>query len=126
MVALAGAQPLVRRSRRFRRKPYNLTGIGDPERLEGRADRRRICSRCSGLAPLLGRTLVPADDAADAPPVVVISERLWRRRFGADPDIVGRTIHSSGVERTVVGVVPPYFQFPEQNVDCLDSRAIQR
>ncbi len=98
----------------FAPQTYNLTGIGDPERLEGVRTAANLFTLLR-MAPLLGRTLVPADDAADAPPVVVISERLWRRRFGADPDIVGRTIHLSGVERTVVGVVPPYFQFPEQN-----------
>ncbi len=59
--------------------------------------------------PLLGRTLQPFDDALDASPVVVMSESLWRARFGADPAIVGRTITLDQHPITVAGIVPAYF-----------------
>jgi putative ABC transport system permease protein len=59
--------------------------------------------------PLLGRTLQPFDDALDASPVVVMSESLWRGRFGADPAIVGRTITLDQHPITVAGIVPAYF-----------------
>ena len=52
------------------------------------------------------------DEGADAPPVVVLSERLWARRFGADPALIGRTIVLDGLARTVIGVVPQDFRFP--------------
>ncbi len=61
------------------------------------------------VKPLLGRTLQPSDDALDANPVVVMSESLWRSRFGADPAIVGRTITLEQHPITVVGIVPAYF-----------------
>ena len=64
--------------------PYNLTGGGEPERLAGvRTDTNLFA--ILGLRPILGRTFLPEDEGPDALPVVVISERLWARRFGADP-----------------------------------------
>ncbi len=54
--------------------------------------------------PLLGRLLLPADCAAAANPVVVLSERLWRHRFAADPQVVGRITHFNGQPVTIVGV----------------------
>jgi putative ABC transport system permease protein len=61
------------------------------------------------VKPLLGRTLQASDDALDANPVVVMSESLWRARFGADPAIVGRTITLDQHPITVAGIVPAYF-----------------
>jgi putative ABC transport system permease protein len=93
---------------------YNLVGDGDPERLQGARATANLFALL-GMPALVGRTLLPDDDAADAPPVVVISERLWRGRFAADPRIVGRSIDLDGLQRTVVGVVPPYFLFPNKD-----------
>ncbi len=64
------------------------------------------------VPPLLGRPLVASDDVPDAPHVVVIGHALWRSRFGADPDVVGRQVRVGGVQRTVVGVMPEDFRFP--------------
>jgi len=61
------------------------------------------------VRPLLGRTLQSSDDALDANPVVVMSESLWRARFGADPAIVGSAITLDQHPITVVGIVPAYF-----------------
>jgi len=61
------------------------------------------------VKPLLGRTLQSSDDALDANPVVVMSESLWRARFGADPAIVGRSITLDQHPITVAGIVPAYF-----------------
>ncbi len=61
------------------------------------------------VKPLLGRTLQASDDALEANPVVVMSESLWRARFGADPAIVGRTITLDQHPITVAGIVPAYF-----------------
>jgi putative ABC transport system permease protein len=94
---------------------YNLTGQGEPARLAGIRGTANLFS-VLGMQPLLGRTLVPEDDGADAAPVVVINETLWRRRFGADPNFVGEEIVLNGLSHTVVGVVPSDFKFPDANV----------
>ncbi len=65
-----------------------------------------------GVAPLRGRGLVPADEAAAAPPVVVIGHALWQSRLAGDPDVLGRVIRIEGVQRTVVGVMPKGFKYP--------------
>lgn len=68
--------------------------------------------RVLGVEPALGRAFLPGDDRPDAPPVVVISDRLWRGYFGADPAAVGREILLDGVPTRLVGVMPPDFRFP--------------
>jgi putative ABC transport system permease protein len=60
-----------------------------------------------GITPIAGRTFVPSDDST---PVVVLGEAFWRRRFGADPSIVGRAITVDGEPRTVIGIVPGWFR----------------
>jgi putative ABC transport system permease protein len=62
-----------------------------------------------GVPPAEGRTLTSADEAPGAPPVVMLSDRLWRRRYGADPGVVGRPIELNGVAAEVIGVVPARF-----------------
>ncbi len=65
-----------------------------------------------GVRPVLGRDFTPADARAGAPGVVIVSDRLWRRWFGGDPDALGRTVIVNREPMTVVGVMPPGFQFP--------------
>ncbi|HEX2190404.1 MAG TPA: ABC transporter permease [Longimicrobiaceae bacterium] len=65
-----------------------------------------------GVAPLHGRTLLPSDDAPGAARAMVIGHALWRRRFGGDPAAVGRTLEWNGKRFTVVGVLPPGFDYP--------------
>lgn len=67
-----------------------------------------------GVAPMLGRGLVPADDAPGTR-VVVLSHRLWQRRYGADSSLVGKTILINGQASLVVGVMPRGFGFPSAN-----------
>ncbi|MFI5227472.1 MAG: ABC transporter permease [Gemmatimonadales bacterium] len=70
-----------------------------------------------GARPLLGR-LFAADEYVPAiAPVVVLSYALWSRAFGADPAIVGRTVRIEGIPRTVIGVMPAQFDFPEARTD---------
>jgi putative ABC transport system permease protein len=64
------------------------------------------------VAPILGRTLTDTDASPAAPPVVMIGERIWRDRFGADPGFLGRTVFISDVPTAVVGVMPAAFRFP--------------
>jgi putative ABC transport system permease protein len=66
----------------------------------------------AGRAPTLGRTLSPSDEAPGAGRVMVIGEDVWKRRFGSDPAIIGRSARLGAVEATVVGVMPADFGFP--------------
>lgn len=61
-----------------------------------------------GVLPILGRGLLPDEERPDAE-VVVLSEAAWRRYFGADPAVIGKTMLLDGRARTVVGVMPPEF-----------------
>lgn len=54
-----------------------------------------------------GRTFTPEEDAVATPTVIVLTDALWRRRFGGDPGVVGRSVQLDGIPRTVVGVLPP-------------------
>ncbi len=65
-----------------------------------------------GVDPQLGRALQSTDDAPESPPVVVLSDGLWRRAFGTDPKVVGKVISLAGRLVTVVGVMPSEFRFP--------------
>src|ERR1700733_2494405 len=65
------------------------------------------------VQPLLGRTFTKEEGEANGPQVVLLSEALWRQDFNADPGIIGRTVKVGGTGRTVVGVMPSSFRFPE-------------
>src|SRR5687768_6351915 len=66
----------------------------------------------AGTPPLHGRYLLPSDEQEQAAPVVLIGYDAWRRKFGGDPGIVGRTVPLGGVPSTVVGIMPEAFKFP--------------
>jgi putative ABC transport system permease protein len=70
-----------------------------------------------GARPARGRTFLPGEDAAGRNGVVVIGDGLWRRRFGADPSVVGRTVSLQGETVAVVGVMPAAFAFPGAGTD---------
>lgn len=65
-----------------------------------------------GAQAMLGRTFRPEEDGPAAEPVVVIAHSLWQRRYGGEPATVGRAITLDGVQHTVIGVMPPDFNFP--------------
>jgi predicted permease len=66
------------------------------------------------VQPTLGRNFAPTDDEQNAPPIVLISDRVWRNTFGADPNVLGRQVNLDGSPRTIVGVMPSGFRFPSQ------------
>ncbi len=72
--------------------------------------------RFFGVNPLLGRLPTPDDVKPGAPPVFVIGDKLWRRQFDSDPNIVGRTFILSGISRTLVGIMPRRFRWAWVNV----------
>jgi putative ABC transport system permease protein len=60
-----------------------------------------------GIQPLIGRNFRDDEDKPGSPPVVMLSEGLWKRRFGGDPTLIGKTITLNGIDYTVVGITPP-------------------
>ncbi len=85
-----------------------LTKVDQPERLEvGRVSAQFF--DLLGVSAAMGRTFQPSDDQVGASPVVVLSDPLWARRFGRDPQILGKTISLGEQSRVVIGVLPPTF-----------------
>src|SRR5207253_3318420 len=68
--------------------------------------------RVLGVAPALGRAFLADEDQPNGPSAIILSDGLWRRRFGGDPGVVGRIISLDGRPTTVVGVMPPKFRSP--------------
>ncbi|HKY44745.1 MAG TPA: ABC transporter permease [Pyrinomonadaceae bacterium] len=89
----------------------NLTGDGEPERLNGELVTANVLSLL-GVQPALGRTFLTNEDQPGQHRVVVLSDALWQRRFNRDPSIVNRNIVLNGESFTVVGVMPRGFFFP--------------
>ncbi len=94
----------------------DLTGNGDPERIFASVVEPAYF-RILKTEPLLGRTLAADDDRVGAEPVAVLSEAFWRKRFGADPGVLGRSLALSGQATRVVGVMPAAFDFLDDAVD---------
>ncbi|MGB6689138.1 MAG: ABC transporter permease [Terracidiphilus sp.] len=89
---------------------FDLTAPGRAEHLMGiRASYGFL--RTLGLQPAVGHDFLAADDQANAAPVVLISDRLWRERFASDQRAVGRSVDLDGKSFTVIGVLPPDFHF---------------
>ena len=84
---------------------YTLTGSGEPEQVNGNRISPALLPML-GLTPLAGRAFTEAEEQPGAPRVAMIGEGLWRRRFGADPGLVGRTIVLNDAPTTVVGIAP--------------------
>jgi predicted permease len=91
----------------------DLTGAGDPERVQAVLADAHFFSVVD-VVPQLGRSLIAGDHAPGAPPVVVISQALWQRRFGGAADVVGRHVTFAGVPREIVGVLPARRVWPSE------------
>jgi putative ABC transport system permease protein len=90
-----------------------ITGSGEPEMVIGydfSADYFHVLD----AKPELGRTFLPEEDRTGGPNVAVLSDNIWRRRFNADPSIIGKTIQLGSAPFTVVGVMPPTFRYPDK------------
>lgn len=110
---LAQAETTFQNIGAFKKVLFNLTGTGDPELLEGvRASAGFF--RVLGVSPLLGRTFLDEEDRPGHEHVVVLSNRVWRSRFGGDVGILGRSLDLNGDSYTVIGVMPRNFTFPNQ------------
>src|SRR3954467_8891366 len=94
----------------FAERSFNLTGVGEPERLEGRRVSANLFDLL-GVRPILGRNFVPDEDKPGTK-VALLNESLWRRRFGSDPGVIGRALSLNGESYTVVGVLPNSVRLP--------------
>jgi putative ABC transport system permease protein len=106
---------------------FNISGGGEPERLRVAGVSTNFF-QLLGVSAIRGRTFLPSDDPTDivnvfsrtirgglealSEHVVLLSHGLWRHRFGGDPNIIGKTLMLNGESRTVIGVLPPDFEFP--------------
>ncbi len=103
----------------------SLTGDGEPEQIS-----RLFVSdgffELLGVKPILGRWFTVQEDQPDASPVVILSAELWQRRYGGDPKILGRTIQMNQLARTVVGVMPAGFRFPQTRADLWQPFGLDR
>jgi putative ABC transport system permease protein len=97
----------------FRFQGFTLTGAHEPELIFGNRVSADLFPLL-GVAPAMGRTFLPEEDQIGAPRAVILSNGLWRRRFGSDTTLIGKSITLDGESFTVVGVMPPGFQFPPQ------------
>ncbi|HTH49429.1 MAG TPA: ABC transporter permease, partial [Candidatus Limnocylindria bacterium] len=95
----------------FHGSSLNLTGSGEPERLSALHVSANLFSLLQAK-PMLGRTFLPEDEQNNK--VVVLSDGFWRRRFGSDRGLIGRTISLDKQSYTVVGVMPASFKFADQ------------
>src|SRR6516165_8758296 len=99
---------------------YNLTGKGEPERVG-------TIRVSSGLLPMLGthaqigRLFVPDEDWPGRTATAVLSYRMWARRYGCEPDILGQTITLNGLPYEVIGVLPRSFSLPREVMPTLDG-----
>jgi predicted permease len=87
---------------------FSLTGMGQAEQLKGEHITADFFETL-GVTPILGRTITRAEEQPGAGPVVLISEGLWKRRFGGTPDVLGKRIQLEGKGYTIVGVIPASF-----------------
>ena len=105
---------------------FNLTGLGDPIRLNGTLVSAELFS-VLGADAAIGRTFHAGEDLAGQSNFVILSQSLWQRRFASDPNIIGHSINLEGVARQIVGVMPRDFRFPSPQSDVwipldMDSR----
>ena len=96
----------------FRDAQHNLVAPNTPPEPIHVAEITSSAFDIAQTPPMLGRYLLPSDEAVGAPPVVVIGYDAWRVRFNSDPQIVGRDIQLGGSLHTIVGVMPAGFRFP--------------
>lgn len=94
----------------FSVQPMSLTGAGKPQRVWGMVATANYFD-VLGVRPAMGRGFLPQEDQTpNGAPVVVISDRLWRTHFGADQQVIGRTLAINRHSYTIVGVTPPVFE----------------
>jgi putative ABC transport system permease protein len=95
----------------FAQIDLTLTGSGAAERLQAAGVSAGFFETL-GVKPAVGRAFLPADEQTGWPQSAILGDGLWRRRFGGDLSVLGKTINLDGKGMTIVGVMPPGFDFP--------------
>ncbi len=90
----------------------NLTGLGDPEKLPGALVSANFFDTL-GVPPMMGRPFSPQEEQPGHDREAILSYGLWQRRFGSDPNILGKTVQLSGASYDIVGVMGKDFVFPQ-------------
>ncbi|MDR3703329.1 MAG: ABC transporter permease [Candidatus Sulfopaludibacter sp.] len=98
----------------FQPGTLNLTGWGEPERLDAAMVSANLF-RVLRVLPARGRDFRDDEEQDGKDTVAILTDGLWRRRFHADPSLVGRTVSLNGRSRTVIGILAPDFRFPDRN-----------
>ena len=96
----------------------SVTGLAEPEQARSVMVTDRVLPLL-GVQPFLGRLFTKQDDTPGGPETVILSHEYWRRKFGSDPAVVGRTLIVDSQPREVIGVTPPGFRFMDQNVSLI-------
>src|SRR5215831_4802564 len=110
-VQLAKDSSIFERLATYGTRSLTITGAGDPLRVSAARVTDQFFSVLA-VRPQFGRLFEENDAAGDDGTSIILSDALWRRRFNANPSVIGTTIVLEGVSRTVVGVMPASFDFP--------------
>ncbi len=108
---LRGHIPAVEEISAYHVWPLTITGPGEPAEV-GSVASSATMFRLLGIRPTLGRPFTQAEDQQGAPPVALISETLWHKRFAGDRSVIGRAIDIAGEPYTIVGIFPAGLRFP--------------
>ena len=103
----------------FRPDDFSLTGLGEPQRLNGVMVSANFFPTL-GVSPVIGRDLDPQQDVLGGKPEVMISAAMWKSKFGATPDVLGKSLTLNGKDYAIVGVVPASFHLFMQNFRTSD------
>src|ERR1700694_1354729 len=105
---------------------FNITGRGDPEQLPAVRVGWNFF-QVLGVGPALGRSFRQEEDRPGGHPAVLIGDSLWKRRFGADPGVLGQSITLDSVDTTIIGVMPMNFEFAPlgRSIDIWSTRTFE-
>jgi predicted permease len=109
---VAGSRGTIQEAAAFYGRSFAVAGPSEAERVEGTAVSANMFGML-GIRPVLGRSFTAEEGRPGGPRVVMLSDALWRRRFAADPKVVGSKVVLNGAPAEVIGVMPPRFKFPE-------------
>ena len=107
----------------YRSHRRNLSAGAEPGEPVDVAEISASAFKVTRVAPMLGRGLVPTDEAPGAPDVAVIGYHVWRNRFASDSGVIGRTVNIGGVNSTIAGVMPEGYAFPVHHSAWIPLRA---
>ncbi|MGI8499319.1 MAG: ABC transporter permease [Gemmatimonadaceae bacterium] len=104
-------------------RSLTLSGTGEPERVIGGVISANLFDLI-GVRPALGRGFRADEDQVGAERVLILSDELWHRRYGGEPSIVGTVVTANGLPHTVIGVMPPRFEFPENDLAWVTAQPV--